>query len=293
MLGFDKARRARWAIGVTAVTLAELADGAASRSRDDAHPFSTANATPHPVSTANATPHATRAELPARKIHRSESAARGRQLPAQSFVIDDADANLHVVVYPPKRDDVPQPVTVMLHGMCDEPENECPYFADAVTPRGWLVCPRARLRCAGGGSIWDFNTRHETLRRSVELVETRFRQHVDTGAGRTLIGFSLGGIFGMDVAHRAQGEYPRVLLIGAKVDPSAPMLRNAGVQKIALVAGDYDMMNGHMQSAARRAQRAGMAARFMSLGKVGHWFPDDMTARMTLVLDWLDSAPTE
>ena len=93
----------------------------------------------------------------------------------------------------------------------------------------------------------------------------------------------------MDVAHRAQGEYPRVLLIGAKVDPSAPMLRNAGVQKIALVAGDYDMMNGHMQSAARRAQRAGMAARFMSLGKVGHWFPDDMTARVTLVLDWLDS----
>jgi len=281
MLGFDSAirngaaRRARWAIGVTAVTLVGLAYGAAS------------------FSTANATVRATHAELPARKLHRSEPAARGRQLPSQSFVIDDADANLHVVVYPPKRDDVPQPVTVMLHGMCDEPENECPYFADAVTPRGWLVCPRAGLRCAGGGSIWDFNKRHETLRRSVELVETRFRQHVDTQAGRTLIGFSLGGIFGMDVAHRAQGEYPRVLLIGAKVDPSAAMLRSAGVEKIALVAGDYDMMNGHMQSAARRVQRAGMAARFMSLGKVGHWFPDDMTARMTLVLDWLDALPTE
>ena len=103
MLGFDKVRRARWVIAVIAVTLAGLADGAVSRAGDDAHPSSTANATPH----------ATHAKLPARKAHRNEPAARERQLPTQSFVIDDADANLHVVVYPPKRDDVPQPVTVM------------------------------------------------------------------------------------------------------------------------------------------------------------------------------------
>src|SRR5690349_12584887 len=41
-----------------------------------------------------------------------------------------ANDGADVLVYPPRRDRAtPRPVTVMLHGMCDLPERECPYFA--------------------------------------------------------------------------------------------------------------------------------------------------------------------
>ena len=58
---------------------------------------------------------------------------------------------------------------------------------------------------------------------------------------------------------------------------------------IALVAGDFDMMNAHMQRAANCVVRAGMPARFVSLGRVGYWFPRDVTARMNFILDWLEN----
>ena len=212
--------------------------------------------------------------------------SRARELPSGPFVLDDREQQLHVLVYPPARDDSAKPITVMLHGMCDTPENECPYFADAVTPYSWLVCPAARGRCSNGGSIWDQRYRHKTLEDSLHLVETHYPQHVAVDAPRTLIGFSLGGIFGMDVAHRGQGRYERVILIGAKVYPDARLLEQAGVSKLILAAGDYDMMSRHMKSVAHSTERHGFPALFLSLGKVGHRFPDDLTERMTLALKW-------
>ena len=195
--------------------------------------------------------------------------------------------DIEVLVYPPRSRKGPQPIVVMLHGMCDEPENECPHFAESATKRGWLLCPRARLRCPGGGSIWHYPRRHETLRASVQAVHAAFPGLLDESPGRTLIGFSLGGIFGMDVAHRGEGKYRRVVLIGARVYPSAELLRAAGVDRLVLAAGERDMMRWHMSEQARRLEQRGIAARFVSLGDAGHWFPPDLTTRMDSILDWM------
>lgn len=174
----------------------------------------------------------------------------------------------------------------MLHGMCDEPEVECPYFAEAVTRRSWLVCPRADLRCDSGGYIWQQGRREQTVEAAVSLVKTRFAHHIAEEQGRALIGFSLGAIFGMDLAHNGEGRYRRVLLIGGKVHPQASRLRDAGVERFILAAGDYDMMHAHMRDQARRVQ--GVPTQFVSLGKSGHWFPDDFTPRLESMLGWLE-----
>jgi predicted esterase len=174
----------------------------------------------------------------------------------------------------------------MLHGMCDEPQYECPYFASAVTDGSWLVCPRASLRCDGGGSIWPWQTFEQDIEASVTRVSASYPGELDTTRGRTLIGFSLGAIRGMDLAHSADGRYPSVVLIGAKIHPNAERLRRAGVERLLLAAGDHDMMKWHMAGEARRLVRQGFPAAFMSLGKIGHWFPKDFPERLARGLAW-------
>ena len=226
----------------------------------------------------------------ARSVPRPEPSAPARprdppppRLPAGPVSLEDPD----VMVYPPTRADAPRPVAVMLHGMCDEPEYECPSFAGSTTDAGWLVCPRANLRCNGGGSIWSGDARFsKSIEASVERVESEWSDAVDAKAGRTLIGFSLGAIRGMDLAHAGDGKYQHVILIGAKIYPNADKLRRAGVQRIVLVAGDNDMMKWHMAGQAKQLVRAGFPAAFMSLGKIGHAFPRDMNARMRRAVAW-------
>ncbi len=192
-----------------------------------------------------------------------------------------------LIAIPPKRQDAPRPVTVMLHGMCDEPEYECPWFANTVTQSDWLLCPRASLRCDGGGSIWSFKRYDDTVERSVERAKKEFPGTIDDDAGRTLVGFSLGAIRGMDLAHEGAGRYTGVVLIGAKIFPDAARLRKAGVKRIVLAAGERDMMKWQMVGQARRLARQKFPVAFMSMGPVGHWFPKDMDQRLRRALDWV------
>ncbi len=190
-----------------------------------------------------------------------------------------------LIVYPPKKPGK-QPLAVLLHGMCDVPENECPWFAPAVTPHAWLVCPRASVSCRGGGAMWSGQRMKTTVKDAVRgLIAARPGQ-VDT-KDATLMGFSQGAYMAFSIARSEPGKWSRLLLIAAKVYPSARRLRRHGVQRVLFAAGDYDMTHNPMRAAARNLSRSGYPARFMSLGKVGHTFPDDMTKRMSEAVAWL------
>ena len=99
----------------------------------------------------------------------------------------------------------------------------------------------------------------------------------------------MGAFRALDLAHAAQGQYPRVLLIGAKIEPDPARLRRAGVKRLLLSAGDWDMMNAHMQRRTRALRRAGFPATFLGLGPVGHAFPADFPLLLERALEWLDS----
>ena len=224
------------------------------------------------------------ARIPARVETAPKTAA---VLPASPVLLEERRGAPGALVYAPTRARTRR-VTVMLHGMCDEPENECPYFAGAVTPRSWLVCPRATLRCDGGGSIWPWQSYADNVEASIERVASEYPNALDANGGRTLMGFSLGAIRGMDLAHAGAGRWKSVVLIGAKIHPDARRLRAAGVERLLLAAGDYDMMKWHMAGQAARLVRQGYPAAFMSLGKIGHWFPHDFEARLARGLAWVD-----
>lgn len=211
-------------------------------------------------------------------------------LPSGPLYLNDERGTPNVLAYPPRRaTPAPRAPTVMLHGMCDEPEWECPHFASATNDRGFLICPRANLRCDGGGSIWSGDKRFEaSIEASIARVAAEHPAHVDASAGRTLIGFSLGAIRAVELANDGGGKWRSVIAIGAKVHPRADRLRKAGVERIVLAAGDHDMMKWHMVGEAKRLARAGFPVAFMSMGKVGHTFPRDMEARMKRALAWTD-----
>jgi predicted esterase len=231
---------------------------------------------------AEAGPRAERSVIAARSSVRS---VRRVERPVAGALFAEERTRPGAWVYAP-RESSERRITVMLHGMCDEPEYECPYFVDAVTHGSWLVCPRARLRCDGGGSIWPFESFERDIEASVTRASASYPGEIDA-ASRTLVGFSLGAIRGMDLAHSGAGRWRSVVLIGAKIHPDAARLRAAGVERLLLVAGDYDMMKWQMAGEARRLVRQDYPAAFMSLGKIGHWFPKDFDERLARGLAWV------
>jgi predicted esterase len=195
-------------------------------------------------------------------------------------------------VYPPRRALAsPQPVTVVLHGMCGEPLGVCAPFVGGSTARGWLVCPRAQDAC-GGGARWrfsgDFDAR--TVEASVGELARERTGEVDLFAPRVIVGFSLGGILAVRMAESQseRARYVGLVVIASQVQPDPARLKKAGVVRVVLAAGDYDMTSKPLQESARAMNRAGLATRFVSLGAFGHGFPADMEERMKEPMQWVD-----
>ena len=205
---------------------------------------------------------------------------------AQVEVFEESKDEPGILAYPPADRSAPRPVTVMLHGMCSEPERACRHFASTITRDGWLLCPRAKQRCDGGGSTWPARGFDRQIEAGIERVRASHPGELDDEHGRTLIGFSLGAFRALDMAHAGDGRYPRVILIGAKIYPDAQRLRAAGVERLLLAAGDWDMMRGHMEDRSRALIRRGFTAAFQSYGAVGHAFPTNFAELLQRSLAW-------
>jgi predicted esterase len=208
-------------------------------------------------------------------------------------VFEEGDEGPGILAYPPRDASKPRPVTVLLHGMCSEPVRACRHFAATVSERGWLLCPRATRRCEGGGSTWPFTGFERNIEAGIERVRERHPGQLDESEGRTLVGFSLGAFRALSLAQSAEGTYPRVILIGAKIYPDSHLLARAGVERLLLAAGDYDMMSAHMQGRARALARQGFPVAFQSYGRVGHAFPGDFSKFLTRGLDWVEGNDVE
>lgn len=199
------------------------------------------------------------------------------------------------VFYPPHDNLIcPRPVTVLLHGLCGDPRSACAPFIETSTARGWLVCPRAEDAC-GGGSRWRLRP-EDDIRRVEESVRALARERageIDVSSPRVLVGFSLGGIAAVRIAQSAQppGLYSGLVVIASQVHPNAELLKKAGVKRVVLAAGDFDMTSKPLQEDARLLDHAGLPTRFVSLGRFGHGYPADMDARMRQPMAWVAGEP--
>ena len=200
------------------------------------------------------------------------------------------------VVYAPQVSrPTPQPVTVLLHGLCGDPGRACAPFVGASTARGWLVCPRGEDAC-GGGSRWRLRPEDDMQRveASVGALARDRKDEVDLSSPRILVGFSLGGIAAVRIAQSAEappGLYAGLVVIASQVHPDPALLMRAGIKRVVLAAGDLDITSKPLQQDARTLAEAGLPTRFVSLGKFGHGYPPDMEERMREPMAWVAGAP--
>jgi predicted esterase len=206
---------------------------------------------------------------------------------AAPLILAETESEPGVVVYAAQTPGVHR-VTVLLHGMCGEPQNVCRHFAPQVSADEHLICPRASRRCDGGGSTWPQSGFELKIEQAVRRAEAALGGVIDESRGRTLIGYSLGAYRALELAQHGAGKYPRVMLIGARILGNQKQLRDNGVERLLMSAGAWDMMHEPMRRETERLARAGLRTRFLGLGPVGHAFTPSLQEYLPEALRWLN-----
>jgi predicted esterase len=173
-----------------------------------------------------------------------------------------------------------------LHGMWASPEDSCSYFERAATKLdGLLICPRGN-RPAFRGGAWGGTLAEK--RKSLDAA--RAELDVPATASGTLLGFSSGAAFAVELALAEPGKWTGLVLMSMKMDPRAKQLKAAGVRRVVFAAGELDGSYPAMVAATKSANSVGLEAKFVTLGKVGHHFAVDMDDRMAEAITWVQSA---
>jgi predicted esterase len=182
----------------------------------------------------------------------------------------------------------PRPMVVMLHGMCSQALPTCDFWSAAGREGSWLVCPTGNAMC-GGEPDWKGTgpQKAASIDASLATVDAAFGPHIDHAAGDVLIGFSRGAFVARDVVYERPGRWTGVILVGASLSPDPARFKASGVRRVVLAAGDYDGARPAMQRAAATLTAGGVPARFVSLGRIGHWLPDDFEKKMRDALRWV------
>jgi predicted esterase len=194
------------------------------------------------------------------------------------------------VAYPPMDADTPKPAVMFLHGMWASPEDSCAAFQGAATPFAFLVCPRGNAPL-GDGRMWSgtYATVAPNVHAALDAAGLLAPGKLDRTGG-TLMGFSNGAYFAAEVAQAEPGRWTGLVLLSMRLELDVARLRAAGIRRVVLGAGDKDGARDSMQRLAARTDAAGLPARFISLGPVGHEFPPDMGARMCDAIAWVREA---
>jgi predicted esterase len=206
---------------------------------------------------------------PARSIHAPHAVVTDREgfdataRPHTTPAIFVKSAQGNVLAYPPGPAAAKgAPLVVYLHGVQGRAENGCPFMRSGPGA-GWLVCPEPKLK-HGDGWSWTGKVQKDDVIVSSAIKATR------STAPRVAVGFSQGAYLTVDLLKKHKESFASIVLLGASVDPSAKMLKGRGVKRVVLGASKDEPWHGTLQKRVSKLQRAGIEARFVSLGHVGH-----------------------
>jgi predicted esterase len=179
-----------------------------------------------------------------------------------------------------------QPLVVYLHGACAYPDWECPFFT-GVSPAAWLLCPPAGSPCEGGGVMWAGSTKSlaGAVERGVVALDPKVRG-VDLER-RAIIGFSLGGPAALRIALHEPGRWQRLMVVNANVIPSPAQLAKAGIERVALVAGQHDPVAAKLRRGASWLAGKHVDVRYFVIAEMGHYYDARSTERFDEPLTWL------
>ncbi len=172
-----------------------------------------------------------------------------------------------------------------LHGMCSDAHDSCEAVRDLVEPRGALACPTGNGACGGWA---DWKGEGDEKASHVDASLDAAWAHLGTRAKgeEVLIGFSRGAFVARDIAYARPGRYKVLVLIGAATIPDAQLLKTNGIRKVVMASGDFDPARRTMEKAARELSAAGLPARYVHLGPVGHALPRDVSRSLGPAMDW-------
>jgi predicted esterase len=192
------------------------------------------------------------------------------------------------VAYSPADVTTPRPPIVYLHGMWASPEDSCGYFERASTPFGFLVCPRGNAPF-GEGRMWSgtYASVAPSVHAAIRAAEALAPGKLDRSGGGTLVGYSNGAYFAVEVAKNEPGKWTGLVLLSMRLEIDAARLRASGIQRMVLAAGDQDGARESMRALAERTDAAGLPTFFMSLGGGGHELPRDIATRMCVAIAWV------
>lgn len=172
-----------------------------------------------------------------------------------------------------------RPVLVALHGNYDRPEWQCEVWRDIAGARAFVLCPRGVPRDDAPKSEdrWTYATLERTereLQAALEALGNRFPLHAVTDRV-VFTGFSLGAIQGRGILKRGSKRFARAVLTEGGYDgmspSSAKALADAGVERVLFACGQSACVAG-ARVAIRSLERAGIEARVVSGGNVGHTY---------------------
>lgn len=199
-----------------------------------------------------------------------------------------ASARGDLLAFPPAGDAPAAPLAIVyLHGRDGLASRGCPVMKEGAAHLGWLVCPTGLLTDARGLSSWG-----DDLRAQEGAVEAAARAAAESGANgdRVIVGFSQGAYVAQDLLKTGRLRARALVLLGADVRLDPARLRDAGVARVAIGAGQRDPVFTQAQGEVTRLTSLGVDARFVDLGRVGHSYRGESPAALTDAIAWAGGA---
>jgi hypothetical protein len=196
--------------------------------------------------------------------------------------------NRSVYLVVPASTSTPQRLVANLHGLCNPPGYACGYWTRAASEVGFLVCPEGNARCGPGAynaPTWteSFEAMSEDLERAVEATEGAYPGQVSR-EGAVLTGFSRGGYAAVALASAHTGRWPYLVLVEADVTLTVPLLRQAGVRSVAMLAGEWGSQLAGEKTTCDSLAKQGYPIRLFVMPKVGHSYSADIDEQMRQAL---------
>jgi hypothetical protein len=215
--------------------------------------------------------------------------------PTGPFTIPFGEGQTRSVYFelPKAKSCAPEPRRLIgnLHGLCNPPGYACGYWTEAARARGFLVCPEGNATCgAGGPPTWteSFSAMGADLDRAVDEVSALYPNEIEP-SGAVLTGFSRGAYAAPFVALRHPGRWRYLVLVEADVGLDAGTLRRAGVEAVAMLAGEWGSQIGGMRATVKKLRAQGYPARFWAMPKAAHYYSANIDALMGEAIDWVTS----
>jgi pimeloyl-ACP methyl ester carboxylesterase len=211
-----------------------------------------------------------------------DGAVRGKYSAVPTTIEADGAS---MIAFPPRSKDAKAITVVYLHGIHGLPQNGCPWLREGASELGWLVCPAANSPLPNGTFSWGgpLADQHAVVARAERAAQSA---GADSNSANVLVGFSQGSYLAVDLVNHRLGNYRGLVLVAAEVEPSADVLRDAGVKRVALAAGQLDGSYAPLRRTAERLRRQGVDVRFVDLGKIGHTYQTTETAALASAIAW-------